>query len=63
MTRNQFERNLQEMMNLLGRKDRTKFRNKYVYPLAQKGLLAMTISDNPCIGSTLEINMNKKEDY
>jgi predicted HTH transcriptional regulator len=41
------ERNLQEMMNLLGWKDRTKFRNKYVIPLLDQGLLAMTIPDKP----------------
>ena len=40
-------RSLQEMMSLLGWKDRTKFRNKYVNLLIEKGLLEMTIPDKP----------------
>ena len=41
------ERNIQEMMSLLGWKHRTKFRNKYIAPLLEKGLLRMTIPDKP----------------
>lgn len=40
-------RGLQEMMSLLGWKDRTKFRNKFIRPLIEKGLLEMTIPDKP----------------
>jgi len=57
----QVERNLQEMMNLLDWKDRTKFRNKYVHPLVKKGLLAMTIPDKPQSSKQKYVAANKAE--
>lgn len=38
---------INEMMNLTGWKDRTKFRKKFVYPLLEQGILEMTIPDKP----------------
>lgn len=38
---------MSEMMNLIGWKDRTKFRKKFVYPLLEQGALKMTIPDKP----------------
>ena len=40
-------RTIQEMMDVLDWKDRTKFRNKYIKPLLELNLLAMTIPDKP----------------
>lgn len=36
-----------EIMDLLGWRDRTKFRNKYITPLIEIGILEMTIPDKP----------------
>ncbi len=38
---------INEMLDLLGWRDRTKFRKKFVYPLLEKGILEMTIPDKP----------------
>lgn len=38
---------INEMMDLIGWKDRTKFRKKFVYPLLEQGTLEMTIPDKP----------------
>jgi ATP-dependent DNA helicase RecG len=38
---------INEMMNIMGWKDRTKFRKKFVYPLLEQGVLEMTIPDKP----------------
>jgi predicted transcriptional regulator len=40
-------RSIQEMMDLMELKNRTKFRNKYVKPLIELGLLEQTIPDKP----------------
>ena len=40
-------RSMQEMMNLLGWSDRTKFRKRFINPLIEKGILEMTIPDKP----------------
>lgn len=40
-------RSLVEIMTMTGWKDRTKFRNKFLYPLIHKGLLAMTLPQKP----------------
>lgn len=39
--------NIREFMALLGWKDRSKFRAKYITPLLEQGILAMTIPDKP----------------
>ncbi len=39
--------NIREFMALLGWKDRSKFRAKYITPLLEQGVLAMTIPDKP----------------
>jgi len=36
-----------ELMQLVGRSDRTKFRNQVLNPLLEEGLLLMTIPDKP----------------
>lgn len=36
-----------EIMDLLGWHDRTKFRNKYITPLIETGILEMTIPEKP----------------
>ncbi len=41
------ERSIAEMMELLGWRDRTKFRTKFIRPLLEAGLLRMTIPDKP----------------
>lgn len=41
------ERSLTDIMNIIGRSNRTKFRNKYISSLIGEGLLAMTASDKP----------------
>ncbi|MFN7266428.1 MAG: Fic family protein, partial [Bacteroidota bacterium] len=38
---------IREFMALLGWKDRSKFRAKYITPLLEQGILAMTIPDKP----------------
>lgn len=38
---------INEMLNLLGWQNRTKFRKKYVYPLLQQVILEMTIPNKP----------------
>lgn len=40
-------RSLIELMHVLGRKDRTKFRTTYLKPLLDAGLLVMTVPDKP----------------
>lgn len=40
-------KNITELMNILKWKNRTKFRQKYIFPLIEKGLLMMTIPDKP----------------
>jgi predicted HTH transcriptional regulator len=41
------ERSIGELMELLGRRNRTKFRESYVQPLLDAGWLAMTVPDKP----------------
>lgn len=41
------QHSITEIMQVLGWKDRTKFRNKYIKPLLTRGLLAMTFPDKP----------------
>lgn len=36
-----------DMLELMGLRDRTKFRNKYVRPLLEEGIIEMTIPDKP----------------
>lgn len=36
-----------ELMQLLDWKNRTKFRNRFIIPLIEQGLLAMTVPDSP----------------
>ncbi len=43
----QTPKSINEMMELLGWSDRTKFRNRFVSPLIQQKILAMTIPDKP----------------
>ncbi len=38
---------MNEMMQLLGWSDRTKFRKRFINPLIEKGILEMTIPDKP----------------
>lgn len=38
---------MSEMMDLLGRSDRTKFRKRFIYPLIEKETLEMTIPNKP----------------
>lgn len=40
-------RSIVEFMDALGWKDRTKFRQRFVRPLLEAGLLAMTVPDKP----------------
>ena len=41
------ERSFTELMEILGWRDRTKFRNKFVRPLIDAGWLSMTIPNKP----------------
>ncbi|MBI4412403.1 MAG: hypothetical protein HY541_07970 [Deltaproteobacteria bacterium] len=41
------EKPLLELMNSIGRKDRTKFRDQFIKPLLEMGLLELTIPDKP----------------
>ena len=41
------ERNIFEIMEYIGYKNRTRFRRDYIKPLVKKGLLKMTIPDKP----------------
>ena len=41
------ERNIFEIMNYIGYKNRTRFRRDYIKPLVEKGILKMTIPDKP----------------
>lgn len=41
------EKSLLDIMNRVGRKDRTKFRTKFITPLVESRLLEMTIPDKP----------------
>lgn len=41
------ERNIFEIMNYIGYKNRTRFRRDYIKPLVEKGMLKMTIPDKP----------------
>lgn len=41
------ERNIFEIMNYIGHKNRTRFRRDYIKPLVEKGILKMTIPDKP----------------
>lgn len=43
----QIPRSINDMMELLGWNDRTKFRKRFVYPLIKQGILEMTIPDKP----------------
>jgi ATP-dependent DNA helicase RecG len=40
-------RSMTEILNFLSRSDRTKFRNRYINPLIEKGMLELTIPDKP----------------
>ena len=40
-------KSLQEIMDSLGYKDKTKFRNKYIKPLLEQGLLSYTVPEKP----------------
>ena len=40
-------RSVVDMLELMGLRDRTKFRNKYVRPLLEEGIIEMTIPDKP----------------
>lgn len=40
-------RSMSEMMTFLGWSDRTKFRNKFINPLIERGVIEMTIPDKP----------------
>ncbi|MCK4870547.1 MAG: hypothetical protein KAS93_05495 [Gammaproteobacteria bacterium] len=40
-------RSVVEVMELLGWKNRTKFKQKFIRPLIARGLLTMTIPDKP----------------
>lgn len=40
-------KSLTEIMDLFGWRDRTKFRNKYIIPLIEEGILEMTVPDKP----------------
>jgi ATP-dependent DNA helicase RecG len=41
------EKSLLGIMSQVGRKDRTKFRTKFIKPLVESGLLEMTTPDKP----------------
>ena len=41
------EKNIFEIMNYLGYKNRTRFTRDYITPMVEKGLLLMTIPDKP----------------
>lgn len=41
------EKNIFEIMDFLGYKNRTRFRRDYIKPLVEKGMLKMTIPDKP----------------
>lgn len=41
------EKNIFEIMNYIGYKNRTRFRRDYIKPLVEKGMLKMTIPDKP----------------
>jgi ATP-dependent DNA helicase RecG len=41
------DRTLLELMTMLGRSDRTKFRSQVLNPLIEAGLIEMTIHDKP----------------
>jgi len=41
------EKNLLDLMAVIGRRDRTKFRTKFINPLLDLGLLAMTVPGRP----------------
>ena len=41
------ERTLIELMNAIGRRNRTKFRDSFIKPLLEKGFLVLTIPDKP----------------
>ena len=41
------ERNIFEIMQYIGYKNRTRFRRDYIKPLVEKGILRMTIPDKP----------------
>ena len=43
----QKERNIFEIMEYAGYKNRTRFRRDYIKPLVEKGLLYMTIPEKP----------------
>ena len=40
-------RSVVDMLEFMGLRDRTKFRNKYVKPLLEEGIIEMTIPDKP----------------
>ena len=40
-------RSVVDMLEFMGLRDRTKFRNKYVKPLLEEGITEMTIPDKP----------------
>ena len=40
-------RSVVEMLEFMGLRDRTKFRNKYVKPLIEEGIIEMTIPEKP----------------
>lgn len=41
------EKRLVQLMQIIGRADRTKFRNQFIWPLLELGLLELTIPDKP----------------
>ena len=38
---------INDLMNIFAWKDRSKFRNKYINPLLEEGLIEMTVPDKP----------------
>ena len=56
------ERNIFEIMNYIGYKNRTRFRRDYIKPLVEKGILRMTISDKPTSKNQKYIS-NSEEKY
>ncbi len=56
------EKNIFEIMNYIGYKNRTRFRRDYIKPLVEKGILRMTISDKPTSKNQKYIS-NSEEKY
>ena len=41
------ERSLTELMEVVGRKNRTKFRDQFIKPLLEAGLVELTVPESP----------------